>query len=387
MNKILIPKEVLIYFDGPELFVGADQVGARYICLLSENTDKHERYLCAPISAERLANFNIGQVDLLDIFMEPETGEIYTAVVEDRSTTEIVIQLIDISEVPDEWLPEKGFLFEKEELPNELVVQESCARNRGVVHLALNPPEARGEECKIDSITFADSVKIFQNLVKFAYKKSLTTLKPEFKKSHEAADNYELEIFACSNGSFKVHMQSKLMADLSCNVELFRAMSKIDELMQAVDNPTTAIDVLKRNKGHLVASFKKFLALIIEKDIPLYYEWTTPHYRKGFKKSITKANATPIYDLLLHTKELDKEQIEFVGEVTKIDIKAGLWTITSEEDMKPYSGRLDKDSAPTISGITVGGVRYKFICEERIEEETVSGKEKAHYFLISHQLA
>ena len=387
MKKILIPKEVLIYFDGPELFVGSDQVGAHYICLLSETTDKHERYLCAPISAERLSNFNLGQVDLLDIFAEPETGELYNAVVEDRATTEIAMQSIGISDVPAEWLPDRGFFFVKEDLPNDLVVQESCTRNRGVVHLALNPPEARGDDSKIDVTTLADSAKAFQTLVKFAYKKSLSGLKPETRKLYEAADNYELEFYACSNGSFKLHMQSKLTADLFGSNELSRAMTKIDELMQLAADPSKAIEILKMNKGHLVNSFKKFLALVIEKNVPLYYEWTTPQLRTGFRKSITRETATPLYELLLASKELDIEQKEFIGEVTKIDIDACQWTIVNEEDKKHYSGKLDADSTVSLSGITVGGKRYKFICEERIAEETVSGKEKAHYFLISHQSA
>ena len=387
MKKNLIPKEVLIYFDGPELFVGNDQIGTFYICLLCEQTDKHDRYLCAPISAERLSNFNLGQVDLLDVFREPETGELYIVIVENRATTEIAMQLIGISDVPDEWLPEKGFFFVKEDLPNDLVVQESCAKNKGVVHLALSPPEARGNDCKIDLMTLSDSSKIFQNLVKFAYRKSLSGLKPELRKKYEAADNYELEAYAFSNGSFKLHLQTKLNADLSGYTELFRAMTKIDELMKLVENPEKAVEVLKLNKGHLISSFKKFLAFVIEKNVPLYYEWTTPQHRRSFKKCITKETAAPLYELLLDTKELDIEQKEFIGEVTKVDIESGQWTIINEEDKKHYSGRLDTESADSLSGITAGGIRYKFICEERIEEETVSGKEKTFYFLISHQSA
>jgi len=387
MKRILIPKEVLIYVDGPELFIGNDQVGAHYICLLSESTDSVERYLCAPISTERLANFNLGQIDLLDIITDSETGELYTSIIRDSELAEIVLHLINISEVPDTWLPEKGFFFVKEDLPNELVVQESCSKNKGIVHLALNPPEARGDDTKIDIVTLADSSKAFQNLVKFAYKKSLSGLKPELRKKYESADNYELEAYACSSGSFKLHLQSKLDADLSGYAELFRAMTKIDELMQLAQDPEKAIEILKLNKGHLIGAFKKFLALIIEKNVPLYYEWTTPQHRKSFRKSITKETATPLYELLLDTKELDIEQKEFIGEVTKVDIEAGQWTIINEEDKKHYSGRLDADSPVSLSGITAGGIRYKFICEERIEEETVSGKEKTFYFLISHQIA
>jgi hypothetical protein len=182
-------------------------------------------------------------------------------------------------------------------------------------------------------------------------------------------------------------MQSKLNADLSGYAELFRAMTKIDELMQLAEDPAKALEVLKFNKGHLIGSFKKFLALIIEKNIPLYYEWATPQFRNSFKKSITKEAAVPLYELLLDTKELDIEQKELIGEVTKVDIESGQWTIINEEDKKHYSGRLDEQSPVSLSGITAGGIRYKFICEERIEEETVSGKEKTFYFLISHQLA
>lgn len=387
MFKTLTPKDILVYYDGPELFVGTDQVGARYICLLAESTDTHERYLCVPISAERLSNFVVGRVDLLDIFKEPETREIYTAVVTDSTATEVHMEAISPAVVSAEWLPEKGFFFEKENLPTEEVVQEACTRNKGIIHLALNPPESRGEDVKINTVTLADSMKQFQSLVKFAYKKSLASAKPEIRKLHEAPDNYELEVFAFSPGSFKLHMQTKVSGDFGGYTEIFRAMQKVDELMQTVEDPDNALEVLKRNKGHLIGSFKKFLAMIIERDIPLYYEWSTPRDKKAFKQSITKENATPIYDMLIERKELDKEQKEFIGKVTEVNFDKGHWTILNEEDNKHYSGWLDEDSPVNLNGIIIVDKRYRFICEERIEEETVSEKEKSQFFLISHEPA
>lgn len=385
MKRTLIPRDILVYYDGPELFVGIDQVGARYICLLAESNDTLERYLCAPISAERLSNFIIGKVDLLDIFKEPEIDEIYTVVVEDSSVTEVSMQPISFSDLHADWLPEKGFFFEQEAMPTDLVVQEACYRNKGIVHLALNPPEARGEETKINSITLADTVKQFQTLVKFAYKRALSSLKANLRKKYEAAENYELEVFSFSPGSFKLHMQTKVSGDFAVYTELFRAMGKIDELMQAVEDPEHALEILKQNKGHLIGSFRKFLALIIEKDIPLYYEWTTPSQCKPVKKSISRETAQPIYELLLATQELDKEQKEFFGTFTMTNVEAGLWTILNEEDNKHYSGRIDEETPVNLIGISMGDTRYRIICEERIEEETVSGKEKTHYFLISYE--
>lgn len=387
MNKTLTPKDILVYYDGPQLFVGTDQVGARYICLLAESIDTHELFLCVPISAERLSNFVVGRVDLLDIFKEPETGEIYSAKLTDNTTSEVLMEIININTIPAEWFPEKGFFFEKESLLDDEIVQEACSKNKGIIYLGLNPPESRGEEVKIDIMTLADSLKLFQQLVKYAQKKSLTSLKPETRKLNAAADNYELELYDWSSGSFKLHLQTKVSGDLGGYSEIHRAMQKIDELMQAVENPENALEILKRNKGHLIGSFKKFLAMIIEKDIPLYYEWTTPRDRKSIKKSISKESATIIYEMLNESKELETEQKEFLGKVKEVDYDKGHWAILNEEDNKRYSGWLDKTLPVDLSGIIIVSKRYKFICEERIEEETVSEKEKSKLFLISHEEA
>ena len=387
MKKTLRPINILVYYDGPELFIGADQVGTKYICLLSESTESIERYICSPISQTRLSNFLIGRIDLLEIFKEPETGEIYSAIITDVSETEVFIEQLNISTIPTEWLPESGFFFQNESVPTEIVANDARARNKGIVHLSLNPPESRGDEIRISTTTLADSVKYFQNLVKFAYKRSISNLKPELRRQYESPENYELEVYAFSPGSFKLHMQTKFQGDFAGYTEIFRAMEKIDELMLTIDSPDNALEILKRNKGHLITSFKKFLHLIIENDIPLYYEWSTPSHRRSHKKSITRENAKPIYELLLEIKDLSREQKEFAGIVTEANIETGHWTILNEEDNKHYSGKLDEESHVNLNGVTLGDKKYRFICEERIAEETVSEKEKSHYFMISYESA
>jgi hypothetical protein len=383
--KIITPTEVLVYYDGPELFVATDQIGVRYICLLSECTEDSDRYLCAPVSVARLSQFVDGSLDLLTIFNTPETEELFCGIVENKNIDDISLQPILRTEIQDAWLPAEGFVFEREPLSDVAILHESCERNRAVVHLALNPPESRNGEMVIGVDILSIAGNLFQNLVKYAYKKSISSMKTEIKKMYESVENYEMQVFNLSPGSFKLHLQSKVTADLFGYTSLSKALEKIDEIVMAIEDPTKALDIFKSNKGHLISSYKKFLHMIIEQDMPISYEWTTPNSKTTYFKRISRENATQIYQMLIERSELNIEHKSFIGSFRGALVDTGFWTIHCIEDDKEYSGKLAPESLVNLEGVTLTAKNYKFICEEHIVEETVTGKEKVNLLLISYE--
>jgi len=120
MNRKIKHKESLIYYDGPQLFLARDQVNAQYLCLLVEDTNEFNKFLCVPISFERLENFYREQIDLRKIYEEPESGELFYA--EITETVQGAYQLVPVSfdSLPKEWLPEPGFIFKPERIKQEL---------------------------------------------------------------------------------------------------------------------------------------------------------------------------------------------------------------------------------------------------------------------------
>lgn len=388
MNKIATIEEVLVYYDRPEIMVALDKIGTKHLCLLINADENEIKYLCAPVSYKRLRDFKMGNVDLRDIYTTPETGEMFFSVSKDFENKDLVLKNIffDHNVIDETWLPAPGFFLTFEQIPNIAVVQESCERSRAVIHLSLSPPETADGQVRIDTNRLTAALSCFQSLLKYSYKKSISGLRPSIRKYYEPPANYETEVFAFSPGSFRLHLQSKLHADMAGYVEIFRAMEKIDEIVGTVNNPDSAIEVLKKNTGHLISSFKKFLQFIIEENTPLEYSWTTPQHKREFTSKIDIKTALPIYNLLLEKKELDREIKIFIGRFTGVHVKTGHWSAHCDEDDKEYAGRLDGESKIDLHGITVSPQKYKLICEERIEGEIVTGKEKANLFLMKHEM-
>jgi hypothetical protein len=112
MQRLIQHKETLIYYDGPQLFLAHDQFNTPYLCLLVEQDDDADKFICVPISLARLEMFYQGGIALRTVYEAPESGELFYVQIgnEDGET----FQLVPLAEVPAEWLPEPDFFFEEE---------------------------------------------------------------------------------------------------------------------------------------------------------------------------------------------------------------------------------------------------------------------------------
>ena len=112
MQRLIQHKETLIYYDGAQLFLAHDQFSTPYLCLLVEQDDQSDKFLCVPISQARLEMFYQGRIDLRTIYEAPESHELfYVQIGNEEGET---FQLLPLGEVPAEWLPEPNFFFEQE---------------------------------------------------------------------------------------------------------------------------------------------------------------------------------------------------------------------------------------------------------------------------------
>ena len=65
-------KDILLFYDTPQLFVARDSVGTNYLCMLVEQNSTFDNFACVQISEQKLTHFCSGNIDLRDIFIEPE---------------------------------------------------------------------------------------------------------------------------------------------------------------------------------------------------------------------------------------------------------------------------------------------------------------------------
>jgi hypothetical protein len=382
MNNITF-FETLFCYDGVEVFVAHDKLDTRYICLHVASSNITDTYLCTQISLGRLNSFKYGNTDLKTIYDTPENDDFFECCVENGNFDSISIKLIIKDSIPQNWYPQSGFYIHIDKPSDIKIVQESQERKKGIVHLSLNPPESYGES-KISVNHLSASINIFQRLIKYAYGKATQLVDEKNVPFIRDSKNYELEVFAFSNGSFTVHMQTVAGTDLTGYANVSKALEILDAINFEYENPQKAIEVLSKYKGHLITSYKDLLKFVIENNTPISYEWSAPDIKKSITKQIVPFFAKPLYDAINEKKEIEIEERKLTGWFTKLDKKLGTWRLISEIDNKEYLGVSDTD----LAGLVIQTKLYELDCTEEVEEERITGKELTklhlkHYLELS----
>lgn len=383
MSRALEHVQTLVYYDGPQLIVAADPVGTKYLCMLTEELEDRDKFLCVAVSGPRLTEFRDGALDLLQVFVNPETSELYEGDA-DYSASEFSLAVKLAKQIPESWYPQEGFFLEAGESTEKATI-EAKARNRAIINFALNPPEAR-DALQIEVQRLASGLQVFQNLVKHAYSKSIRGMNRATRDLLSDSINYQMEVYGFSAGSFTVNMQSKLSPDdLLGSVNIEKALRLVDEAVAASSDPEQAIGFLREHTGFFLSAYRSLLKFVIDNDSPLKYEWATPGFIADQRSTMSVDVATELYDILVRQESLTTEFVTLVGVVTAARYNTGSWTLLSEEDDTEYSGKVPPDSAINLAGITLRTERYQFDCEERLQEFTATGEEKIERLLLDYK--
>lgn len=374
MKRKLHIDRILVFNDFPELFLAQDNSGLDYLCLLTNIETDEYHYHCVSISKKRLYQYLNGRIDLRDIFTNPELAEWWQAT--DTSDREIEISFYSNEGLKEEFLPEVECFF-SEELQDDLIHQEVVEHNNVIIHLSLSDENNR-QSIPIEDL--GDFSKLYQALVENAYKKSILKSDRKEKKSFIIPENYRLEAFAASPGSFNLHLVSRSNKDLFGNSIIEEGLRRIDDIISYSESEEELIESLRQIKGHTISNYRKLLEKIIHRNITFKYKWNSPSSPVIHTRSINKEYAMRIKGILDLKDELVEEIKEFVGLVKQADVERGSWRITNDEDGKDYTG---DSEGHLLDGITLETVRYRFICEEIIEAMKVTEKEKINYRLKS----
>jgi hypothetical protein len=374
MKRKLNIDRILVYNDFPELFLAHDNSGLSYLCLLTSlETDDYE-YNCVAVSNKRLYEFLNGKFDLREIYLQPELSEWWIT----KNTSEINFEIsFSTSEgLEENKLPESDCFF-TEELEDDLIRHEVVEQNNVIIHLSLSDEQNKNS---IPVADLGDFSKLYQALVENAYKKTILKSDIEEKKTFIVPQNYMLEAFAASPGSFVLHLKSNSNKDLFGNSIIEEGLRRIDEIISNPDKEDELIEALKAIKGHTISNYQKLLEKVIFKNITFKYKWLSPSSPIIHTRTIDKDYAIRVKKILALKDELVEEIKEFIGLVKQADVERGSWRITNEEDENDYTGQ---SVGHLLDGITLETVRYKFTCEEIIESMKVTEKEKINYKLKS----
>ncbi len=372
MTKKLQILQILVYYDIPEIFIATDEVGTKFICLLVDVDNESILYISTAISSNRLTEFINGNEDLREIFVNPETNQIYSF---DNISDIIEASALENIELSEDYLPEAGFKYKKPLDDNKLILNEALEKNNAIVHLAVSDSN---DNYSIDADDFGDIVKLYQVIIENSFKKEISRQSIKNKKEYYIPQNYKLRAFASSYSSFNLHMFSTSQVDLFGNSIIELGLLKFEEIIRDFDNNDEYIESLRSVKGHTISSLRKLIKKLIDCDIKIKHKWYSLGQENVHFSILNKAKAEKIYEILNLTEELAEERKEFEGYFVQVDVEKGTWRIFNIEDEKEYSGEVQGD---LLQGVTVKTENYKIDCLEIIEELKVAEKEKVKYIL------
>lgn len=117
----LIAKNILEFYDVPQLFVATDAMDINYLCVLYSQENSCE-YLAVQISALRLRAFLAGDIDLRNLYLHSEQDDtLYHVTVSNEQIS--ADRLMRVEDITEEMLPAPGFYYEKDDATPESLTE------------------------------------------------------------------------------------------------------------------------------------------------------------------------------------------------------------------------------------------------------------------------
>lgn len=363
MTTKLELNKILDFYDVPQVFLGKDIVGTDYLCLLYDDKECY-RYIAIKISTDKIGELLTKKVDLRSLFVNPEIKDDYY-VVAFLDNSYCAEKYIHIGELPEEMLPEDGYFLDGEE-DDSVILSEAIKYNHPVIHLGFEDPV---NSHSIPVSTLSVLITHYQSMVTNCFKKIDGTKEDR---------DFRLRVFAYSAASFNVHMYAESEMDLFGTSRIDKTLYVLDSLLKCKTDDELK-GVLLPLKGHTIRSYKNFIKELIDQKINVKYKWVSSVVgSKVVRNNVRLPRLEEIYQVLNESSELEKEIKCFEGVITASSITTGKWTLKQDNGAE-ISGKTN--SLDLLYGVVLGKVRYMLTCEEILEQNNVSSKEKATYIL------
>ena len=369
--------EILIYYDGVQVFAGRDPIGGHYVGMILERISRYDRYLVTGVRPERLRQFRSGTLDLRTLFLEAPGGQWYIALTngDPRDSVELEPQEGSIADA-DDLLPLEGLTLHDGPI-DDLALQEARARHNVVFEFGIEPPEA-AESQRVGMITLARLLLRMQSVVKFAYQSAVRDLSDKDKNAY-SPDGYLMDVVVpAAPGSYRIILEAAKPADMFGYNRLAIGLKRLDDIFASTEEPDLAQEILQMHKGRLAGSYIKLMKLLSDSDTGLSYSWAYPDLKSpncgGVSGDDARRLAATPFDVTRRATEL----VTLEGEFERVNRKRGDWGLLTENDVVK-TGRI-ADGGPELNGLEVGK-RYRFQCQEDSELDAI-GREKRALYLV-----
>ncbi len=374
--KTIRHTNTLFYYDGPQVFEARDAIGGHYVAVMVETDRTNEYYLVAGVAPEQLRQFRSGMIDLRSLLIEADKEEQYLAAVNSDLEHPLELEHLHTPLMDSGFLPDAGFVLHYHPSDNS-VLREARERQNLVLEIAAEPPEAATQH-RIRANTLAEMLHRVQAMVKYAFRVATSGNRNRYRQPDE--DMMDVVVPAAA-GSFQIVLEAASMPNLFGGSELADALHRVDALFEDTANPERTLNVVKEHRGHLAGAYLKLLRFLVEQKTGLRYSWAEPKSERPSNRAVSQSEAGPLVDILSSVTNLGSERVTLEGTFERFNRGSGLWGLLTNEGSR--SGKI-RDAGPSLDGLEVGE-RYRFHCDEEIEEINITGRELRILYLNRHE--
>ena len=379
MNTIE-PTDVLVYYDGVEVFAGRDPIGGRYVGMIIDTVGGFDRYLVTGVTPERLRQFRTSAVDLRTLLLEAPGGEWYITEANGDPGSPLVLERQHELLTASNFLPDAGFLLDESPI-DDFALQQARERGNVVFEFRAEPPETAAGH-RIRATTLGSLLLQIQTVVKYAYRNAVRDLSSQSRQSIDTTNGHVMDVVVpAAPGSFRVVLEAAKPPDMFGHGELVRGLERLDAVFESANDLDIAGELLQNHKGHLAGSYIKLLTFLTTHKTGLRYAWAYPGAPVTQYGGVSETVATKLVEILSDVTNLSTEEVVFMGEFVRVNRDAGDWGLVLGEGER-VSGKV-AEGGPSLNGLEVGKV-YRFDCLEEIDVDAI-GNEKRTYYLRDSQ--
>jgi hypothetical protein len=358
----------LVYYDGPELFLARDKFGVSYVSLAVPK-DQKVFYASVPLTSEDVSALFGGESRLREIIVRNALEAWYLSDPLLDGFDQFNLSLQDET-FPENFLPSAEFdLAHWLPEPSELA-HLALSRGRPVVGIRVDPPEAH-ESGRIRTNTLAALLIEFQKLVRYAKRNIYNKTSVN---QHDHSLDLSLNTLAFGQGSFRIYFESAGQPDLFGGNDVEVSLALINEILETPSNTDLVVERIRNVRGHFVSSLKRMLEILEVNETFIEIDWAKPGSTISQIK-ISRSAVKPLLERLNATEALSKELRRFEGQFLRVDVKSGSWRLKTLPEEDEFYGNCEQPH-DLLAGVVIETGTYSIVCEEKIEENIVTGKEK-----------
>jgi hypothetical protein len=356
--------KILVYYDGPELFISKNNLGVSHVCINIAGLEDGREIVVAPISEQTLKELYSGKIDLLSSLRLSRSDLGWGFAHFNDAHSECVVDDFNFSVLPDPFLPDEGYFFHGQDPENWI---EGFAENDRSfsVSLTVEPPEAvTGHRIHTDSL--ARLLLTFQRIIRHAYSHAAKNTAVKLP-----IDGHVFDVRSLVPSSFKIVLTPREKDNLFGTYEGLPAFMIIDEILAASGDSQKIIQLLsERFGGRLSIAVKDFFEEVVEQKTGVEVAWSDPLIKQKSVRYVTAMEAINVRNCLREVEGLGIESLEVVGFLRHANENTGAWTIETDDGLKTGTSA----DASMLVGATIGS-KYRFICTETTTKSAL-GTEK-----------